>query len=116
LNAARCIVVCQARPSAKRISTPRYAGLAHEWAQAIGRRREDYGTHSLRQTKTIIYKPSGDIRAVRLPLGHIRMESTVRHLGINVEDVLNPRRANGVCKPGGLGRTTLGRTRFKLAV
>ena len=88
LNAVRCIVVCQVRLSAKRISTRQNATLVHEWAPAISRRREDYGTHSLRWTKAIIDKTTGDLRAVQLPLVHTRIESTVRYLGINVEDVL----------------------------
>jgi site-specific recombinase XerC len=88
LNAARCIVVCQVRLSAKSISARQYARLVDEWAPAIGRRREDYGTHSLRGTKAIIYKTTGNLRAVQLLLVHTRIESTVRYLGINVEDVL----------------------------
>jgi site-specific recombinase XerC len=88
LNAARCIVVCQVRLSAKRIITRQYARLVDEWAPAIGRRREDYGTHSLRRTKAIIHKTTGHSRAVQLLLVHTKIESTVRYLGINVEDVL----------------------------
>jgi hypothetical protein len=53
-----------------------------------GRRREDHGTHFLRRTKAIIYQTTGNLRAVQLPLVHTRIESTVRYLGINVEDVL----------------------------
>jgi hypothetical protein len=53
-----------------------------------GRRREDYRTHSLRRTKAIIYKTTCNLQAVQLLLVHTRIESTVRYLGINVEDVL----------------------------
>ena len=48
-----------------------------------------YGTHSLRRTKaTLIYKMTGNLRAVQLLLGHTKIESTVRYLGIEVDDAL----------------------------
>lgn len=48
-----------------------------------------YGTHSLRQTKaTLIYRKTGNIRAVQLLLGHTKLDSTVRYLGVEVEDAL----------------------------
>jgi integrase len=48
-----------------------------------------YGTHSLRRTKaTLIYKKTGNLRAVQLLLGHTKIESTVRYLGIEVDDAL----------------------------
>jgi integrase len=50
---------------------------------------EDYGTHSLRQTKaSILHKQTGNRRVVQILLGHTRIESTVRHLGVDVEDAL----------------------------
>jgi hypothetical protein len=49
---------------------------------------EDYGTHSLRRTKAIIHKTAGSLRAVQLLFVHTKIESTVRYLGIKVEDVL----------------------------
>ncbi len=52
-------------------------------------RCEDYGTHSLRRKKaSIIYKQSGNLRAVQILLGHTKIESTVRYLGVDVEDAL----------------------------
>ncbi len=55
----------------------------------IGLRREEYGTHSLRRTKaSIIYKASGNLRAVQILLGHAKIENTVRYLGVDVEDDL----------------------------
>jgi integrase len=61
------------------ISTRQYARLVDEWVVGIGLRAEDYGTHSLRRTKaSIIYKQTGNLRAVQILLGHTKIESTVR--------------------------------------
>ena len=74
---------------ASHISTRQYARLVDEWVKGIGLRREDYGTHSLRRTKaSIIYKRTGNLRAVQILLGHSKIESTVRYLGVDVEDAL----------------------------
>jgi site-specific recombinase XerC len=74
---------------AEHISTRQYARLVDEWVTGIGLRREDYGTHSLRRTKaSIIYKATGNLRAVQILLGHTKIESTVRYLGVDVEDAL----------------------------
>jgi integrase len=71
------------------ISTRQYARFVDEWVTGIGLRREDYGTHSLRRTKaSIIYKATGNLRAVQILLGHTKIESTVRYLGVDVEDAL----------------------------
>ncbi|MCE4226641.1 tyrosine-type recombinase/integrase [Methylobacterium sp. C25] len=71
------------------ISTRQYARLVDEWVTGIGLRREDYGTHSLRRTKaSLIYKRTGNLRAVQILLGHTKIESTVRYLGVDVEDAL----------------------------
>jgi integrase len=71
------------------ISTRQYARLVGEWVTGIGLRREDYGTHSLRRTKAaLIYKRTGNLRAVQILLGHTKIESTVRYLGVDVEDAL----------------------------
>ncbi|GAN79513.1 Phage integrase family protein [Acidocella aminolytica 101 = DSM 11237] len=74
---------------ADHISTRQYARLVDEWVAGIGLRREDYGTHSLRRTKaSIIYKQTGNLRAVQILLGHTKIESTVRYLGVDIEDAL----------------------------
>src|SRR5262249_46509321 len=73
----------------RHISTRQYARLVDEWVSGIGLRREEYGTHSLRRTKAaIIYKATGDLRAVQILLGHDKIETTVRYLGVDVEDAL----------------------------
>ena len=60
-----------------------------EWVSAIGFRKEEYGTHSLRRTKaSLIYKATGNLRAVQILLGHTKIENTVRYLGVDVEDAL----------------------------
>jgi integrase len=74
---------------AAHLSTRQYARLVDEWVTGIGLRREDYGTHSLRRTKaSIIYKATGNLRAIQILLGHAKIESTVRYLGVDVEDAL----------------------------
>ena len=71
------------------LSTRQYARLVDEWVSGIGLRREDYGTHSLRRTKAaLIYKQTGNLRAVQILLGHTKIESIVRYLGVDVEDAL----------------------------
>ena len=72
------------------IGTRQYARLVNEWIEAIGLPTEEYGTHSLRRTKaSLIYKKTGNLRAVQILLGHTKIESTVRYLGVDVEDALN---------------------------
>lgn len=74
----------------RHLSTRQYARLVDEWVTGIGLHREDYGTHSLRRTKAaIIYKATGNLRAVQILLGHTKIESTVRYLGVDVEDALS---------------------------
>jgi integrase len=60
-----------------------------QWIAGIGLDPRLFGTHSLRQTKaTLIYRRTGNLRAVQLLLGHTKIESTVRYLGIEVDDAL----------------------------
>lgn len=74
---------------ADHLSTRQYARLVDEWVTAIGLRREDYGTHSLRRTKAVmIYKATGNLRAIQILLGHSKIENTVRYLGVDIEDAL----------------------------
>ena len=71
------------------MSTRHYARLVDEWVSAIGLRREEYGTHSLRRTKaSIICKATGNLRAVQILLGHTKIENTARYLGVDIEDAL----------------------------
>jgi integrase len=71
------------------ISTRQYSRLVWSWIGGIGLDPRLFGTHSLRRTKaTLIYRRTGNLRAVQLLLGHTKIESTVRYLGIEVDDAL----------------------------
>jgi integrase len=71
------------------MSTRQYARLVVQWITIIGLDPSLYGTHSLRRTKaTLIYRRTGNLRAVQLLLGHTKIESTVRYLGVEVDDAL----------------------------
>lgn len=71
------------------ISTRQYARLLADWIASIGLDARIFGTHSLRRTKAaLIYRRTGNLRAVQLLLGHTKIESTVRYLGIKVDDAL----------------------------
>lgn len=71
------------------ISTRQYARLVSDWVKSIGLEPSAYGTHSMRRTKVSqIYKKTGNLRAVQLLLGHTKMDSTVRYLGVELEDAL----------------------------
>ncbi|MCF4098361.1 tyrosine-type recombinase/integrase [Maritalea mediterranea] len=72
------------------ISTRQYARMLKGWVQSIGVEPSAYGTHSMRRTKVAqIYKKTGNLRAVQLLLGHTKMESTVRYLGVDLDDALS---------------------------
>ena len=72
------------------ISTRQYARIVHRWVERAGLDSSAYGTHSMRRTKAAqIYKKTGNLRAVQLLLGHTKLESTVRYLGIEVDDALS---------------------------
>lgn len=74
---------------ADHISTRQYARLVDEWVTAVGLPRQDYGTHSLRRTKAaLVYKRTGNLRAVQILLGHTKIETTGRYLGVDIEDAL----------------------------
>lgn len=71
------------------ISTRQYARLVRDWVESIGLQPSAYGTHSMRRTKVAqIYRKTGNLRAVQLLLGHTKMDSTVRYLGVELEDAL----------------------------
>lgn len=71
------------------LSTRQYARLVHGWVRSIGLDDTAYGTHTMRRTKaSLIYRRTKNLRAVQLLLGHTKLESTVRYLGIEVDDAL----------------------------
>ncbi|MBE7561373.1 tyrosine-type recombinase/integrase [Acidithiobacillus sp. HP-6] len=71
------------------LSTRQYARVVERWVISIGLDPSAYGTHTMRRTKaTLIYKRTKNLRAVQLLLGHTKLESTVRYLGIEVDDAL----------------------------
>ena len=71
------------------LSTRQYARIVNSWVSEIGLDPAAYGTHSLRRTKpTLIYRRTKNLRAVQLLLGHTKLESTVKYLGIEVDDAL----------------------------
>ena len=71
------------------ITTRQYARIVRHWVTEIGLDPCSYGTHTMRRTKaTLIYKRTKNIRAIQLLLGHSKIESTVRYLGIEVDDAL----------------------------
>jgi integrase len=77
------------RGTGRCMTTRQYARLVSEWFASIGLDPRIYSTHSLRRTKaTLIYRRTGNLRAVQLLIGHTKIESTVRYLGIEVDDAL----------------------------
>ena len=75
--------------SSPHLSTRQYARIVRGWVRSIGLNPATYGTHSLRRTKAaLIYRKTGNLRAVQLLLGHTKLESTVRYLGVEVDDAI----------------------------
>jgi len=71
------------------LSTRQYARIVHRWVDDAGLETGSYGTHTMRRTKaSLIYRRTRNLRAVQLLLGHTKLESTVRYLGIEVDDAL----------------------------
>ena len=71
------------------LTTRQYARLVGKWTAGVGLDPLKFGTHSLRRTKaTLIYRRTGNLRAVQLLLGHTKIESTVRYLGIEIDDAI----------------------------
>ena len=71
------------------LSTRQYARLVDEWVGAIGLDVREYGTHTMRRTKaSLIYKATGNLRAVQILLGHTNIENTVRYLGVDMDDAI----------------------------
>ena len=72
------------------ISTRQYGRLVRDWVVSIGLEPSGYGTHSMRRTKVAeIYRKTDNLRAVQLLLGHTKVDSTVRYLGVELEDALS---------------------------
>jgi hypothetical protein len=82
------------------ISTRQYARIVNRWVDRAGVDGSAYWTHSMRRTHAAqIYKKTGNLRAVQLLLGHMKLERTVRYLGIEVDDALSsPSRSNSDCQ------------------
>jgi len=77
------------RDDGRGLTTRQYARLLDQWIASIGLDPLKFGTHSLRRTKaTLIYRQTGNLRAVQLLLGHTKIESTVRYLGIEIDDAI----------------------------
>lgn len=77
------------RKTSHHLFTRQYARIVHRWVASIGLGVSAYGTHSMRRTKAAqIYKKTGNLRAVQILLGHTKLESTVRYLGVEVDDAL----------------------------
>ena len=81
--------VCPVLDGAGRLLAGRYARILRGWVTSIGLEPGTYGTHSMRRTKVAqFYKKTGDLQAVQLLLGHTKMDSTVRYLGVDLDDAL----------------------------
>jgi site-specific recombinase XerC len=71
------------------LSTRQYARLVDEWVTVVGLYAREYGKHSMRRAKaSLIYKATGNLRAVQILLGHANIENTVRYLGVDIDDAI----------------------------
>ena len=88
LSASEWIFPSRMRPN-HHLSTRQYARLVKQWVDLLGLDSASYATHSLRRTKVaLLYRKTGNLRACQLLLGHTKLESTVRYLGVEVDDAL----------------------------
>jgi len=80
------------------LGTRQHAGILEGWVEELGLHPADYGTHSMRRTKaTLIYRRTRNLRAVQLLRGNSKLESTVRYLGIEVDDALEISEQTEIC-------------------
>ncbi len=69
------------------LTTRQYTRLVDEWVGTVGLNVSEYGTHSMRRTKaSLIYKATGNLRAIQILRGHSNIENTVRYLGVDIDD------------------------------
>ncbi|EKO3828494.1 tyrosine-type recombinase/integrase [Vibrio harveyi] len=77
------------RKTGAQMSYSYYANIIKRWATTLGLDANQYGTHSMRRTKaTLIYARTKNIRAVQLLLGNVKLDNTIRYLGVEIEDAL----------------------------
>ena len=88
LTASEWVFPSRVHPG-QHLSTRQYARLVKQWVELVGLDASTYATHSLRRTKvSLLYRKTGNLRACQLLLGHTKLESTVRYLGVEVDDAL----------------------------